>query len=298
LSALGRGEKSLKAYETALVYDPISPAVLGNISALRYEKGDFEGALVTARTNLKWNGEAAQALNMMARLRRHNADYVGAHALLFKAAKTNPDEYFVQTDLTNLYLDIGLDEQARGAARLAGVKATAFALTGDPQKAAELAKTDPGDYDAAYAAYLLSDYDFAYAVFRKEVTAYGLTEPDSFRPQEGHWLAVYAYVLKQKNDADAEILLNYLEKSLRGTSPDTTKFPEETLGAAALHMMRGNPDAALRWLDPIIDKGHVYLKLTNEPIFAPLADHPGYAKRLKRMQQTAKKYRAAIEKQL
>lgn len=62
-------------------------------------------------------------------------------------------------------------------------------------------------------------------------------------------------------------------------------------------MLKDDPDEALLWIDEAIDNGHVNLKLTRDPLFAPLKDHPGYKPRLKRMEELAKTYRAAIEKQ-
>ena len=298
LKKLGRNNQALKSYEGALIYDPISPSILSSISNLRYRAGDFKGASEAANINLKWNREAAPTLHMMAIFRRHRADYVGAHDFLVKAAKINPDEYFVQTDLTKLFLNIGLDKQALEAAKRPGIKATVHALLGDIQTAKELAKVDPSNYESGYAAYLLSDYEMAYSAFHKEISPYGLTKTGNFSPYDGPWLTVCAYVMIQQGDEGAQMFLNNLEKSLEGISPNTAKFPEENLGASALHMIRGKSDEALRWLDPLIDKGHVYLKLTHEPIFAPLASHPGFAARLDRMQKTAKKYRTVIKQQL
>ncbi len=200
--------------------------------------------------------------------------------------------------MTKLCIDIGLDRQALAAAKRPGIKAAVFALLGDIQNARDLIKTDPSSYESAYAAYLLSDHETAHSAFHKEINPFGLSKAGVFSPYDGPWLSVCTYVMIQQGHADAHMFLNSLEESLKGICPNTAKFPEENLGAAALYMIHEKPDEALRWLDPLIEKGHVYLKLTNEPIFAPLASYPGFAARLDHMQKTARKYRAAIKRYL
>ena len=292
-------EESLKAYEEVLKYDSVTPSTLGNYAFANILYGDLDKAMEATRKNVKWNPGAVPGLNMMARLLRFQGKYVEAHQYLIDAAKINAAEYYVQFDLANLYLSLGLDDLALEASKSDGIRARTLAFLGRDEAAARLIDKDPDTWEAGYAAYILGDNISAYKVHSpaaKEHKLYilgtriGKSQTDN--------LARIIYSFRQNNDPNAEIMLANLERYYGDRPPSEFQIPNEFLGGASLHMLKDDPDEALLWIDEAIDNGHVNLKLTRDPLFAPLKDHPGYKPRLKRMEELAKTYRAAIEKQL
>jgi len=107
-----------------------------------------------------------------------------------------------------------------------------------------------------------------------------------------------AYVLKQMDDPDAGLLQEKVEQFLGDRPVSSFKLIEAILGGAALRMMRDDPDGALSWIDAALEGGHSFLKLTQQPVFAPLAEHSGYLARLEKMEANAGRHRAAVERRL
>lgn len=294
----GKFQQSLETYQQALIYDPLEPAILGNIAALHLRKGNIADAIEAAETNLKWNNSAAQSLNMMSRLVLQQGDTIKGYDLLYRAALSNPDERYVQSDLSRFYAELGMIPEALSAARDPGTKASILAIVGDDELARRSIEQDKDHQIAAYVYYILGDNDTAYTIGKKDVKNYDMLGKSDIGISEILRAAEYVFILKQKDDPDAEFLLNKLEKTLAGLSKETSELTDSLLGAAAIQMMRGNQKGALRKLDVLINRGQAFLTLTEQPIFAPLAKNPGYAARLKRMEDNAQKHRQAIQNQL
>ncbi|GAB5486571.1 MAG: hypothetical protein Pars2KO_01410 [Parasphingorhabdus sp.] len=294
----GKFQQSLEAYQQALVYDPLEPAILGNIAALHLRKGNIADAINATETNLKWNKTAAQSLNMMSRLVLQQGETIEGYDLLYKAAQTNPDERYVQSDLSRFYADLGMDAEALSAARDPGTKASILALVGDDEVARRSIEQDKGHQIAAYVYYILGDYEAAYPIGKKDVQDYDLLGKNKIGISEILWTAEYAFILKQNDDPDAELLLNKLEKTVAGLSKETSELTDSLLGAAAIRIMRDDQKGALKKLDVAINRGQAFLTLTEQPIFAPLAKNPDFTSRQQRMEANAQKHREVIAERL
>lgn len=292
LALKGAFEESLAAFEEARIHDPLSPAILGNIALRKFDLGDIEGAKEATEVNLKWNSDAAQALNMMARLERNEGNYVEAHKLLLRATSTNANEFNVQHDLAMLYADIGLHQQAIEAAKIPATREKVRATIGEGQLPSKI-----GDYDAAYQAYLMGETRAAYPIFRKDVDNYEFLKGGAIGRNELLWVAEYVFVLDSQSDPDAQILLRRLEDLANKVPTDQIRQTDALLGRVAIRMLRDDPKGALEWLDRLIDKGHVFLHLSKNPIFAPLKNTPGFALRQRTMEENAAQYRTKIRKQ-
>ena len=295
----GQYEESLKAYEVLLQYDSVRPATLGNYAFANILYGDLDTAMEATRKNVRWNPGAVPGLNMMARLLRFQGNYVEAHQYLIDAAKINATEYYVQLDLADLYLSLGLDDLALEASKSDGIRARTLAFLGRGEAAARLIDKDPDTWEAGYAAYIIGDNISAYKVHSRTAKEEKLYIPDTrIGKSQPDNVGRSIYSFRQNNDPNAEIMLANLERYYGDRPPSEFQIPNEFLGGASLHMLKDDPDEALLWIDAAIDNGHVNLKLTRDPLFAPLKDHPGYKPRLKRMEELGKTYRDAIKKQL
>ena len=292
-------EESLKAYEEVLKYDSVRPATLGNYAFANILYGDLDTAMEATRKNVRWNPGAVPGLNMMARLLRFQGNYVEAHQYLIDAAKINATEYYVQFDLADLYLSLGLDDLALEASKSDGIRARTLAFLGRGEAAARLIDKDPDTWEAGSAAYIIGDNISAYKVHSRTAKEQKLYIPDTrIGKSQTDNVARIIYSFRQNNDPNAEIILANLERYYGDRPPSEFQLPNEFIGGASLHMLKDDPDEALLWIDAAIDNGHVNLKLTQDPLFAPLKNHPGYKSRLKRMEELAKTYRDAIKKQL
>lgn len=299
LLALARYTEALEAYDDALALDPLSDVSLANVAEIKSSLGDLEGALETARINLKWNGNTSIAHSTMASLQFNAGNYEKFHQSLLTAAKINPDELSVQGQLATFYLDIGLNDLALSTSKDLGTKVSTLALTGDMDAALEIAKQDASDIDMLYVFYLAEMYEQISENTYAEVEEYGLNKEDAFiSADEAFYYADVAFILKQLGSSDADIIVKNLQTYYGDNPPSNFQYLEQLLGGIALHLLLDDPEQALIWLDELINEGHSTLALVRIPIFKSLTKHPDFPARLQRMEENAATHRLMVAEQL
>ncbi len=294
LMKLRRFAEAVIIYEEALSRDALSPDTLNRVAEAKIYTKDVDGALEAALANLHWNPKTSSALDMSSFLLWNQGNYKRAHELLLEAYKLTPNDFYVTSDLTYLYVDIDMQEAAEKIVQSDYDKAFFYALTGDKEQARFHLEQVPNSIENDETAYLLKDYPKASTWMDETLNAEQLLDAAPLRMTDGDWMAKVCFVYKQASNPNADKVCDKLTDFYEGTTPADFPMIEDIFGGAAWHMINNAPDQALIWIDYLIEKDMAFLKLTTQPVFAPLENHPDYEERLVRIEKNAAKHRRSI----
>lgn len=109
------GEAKLAILTAAAAATPESVIARHNLGALRYERGDYAGALAELEAAAQLDGEQAVVLLNLGRVRLRRGDAAGAAAVLERAATLEPYIYWVHLNLARARQRLGDQNGARAA---------------------------------------------------------------------------------------------------------------------------------------------------------------------------------------
>lgn len=299
-SRKGQFALGLKAYQKALSLDPASITLQLNAVASQKSLGDYEGARASADAIIRSHPNAPQGYDMLARLLNETGDYENMHRLLKDSQALNPAGIASQEVLSNLYVNIGLYEQARSVATSSIISSDIETFIplfeGDKALARRNAKSLTRPNLVVLANYFLGDQAEAYANARKLTEIIGGITPEVVlaRPLAVSYIAdIYA----REGDPDAADIIKQLDAYFQDKGPADFVRSADLIGGAHWQLAKGNPKDALPWIDRMMTLGFIYSELGFAP-FDALRDDPEFTALVSRNNETRTRIRKAIEAQL
>jgi len=297
LGGLGQPEKALASFEKALELDPLSAVLLGNVGAYQHRLRDIAAARATNEKNIKYNPDSIHGYTMLARIKIDNGDYAGAHTLLMDALALNPESKAAQGALANIYFAVGMDGEVSKVSKQPDDLALVLFLSGQQQEALRLAHDNPDNVGMSFALFASGDVKGAYPGFRKFGTDSKMVE-NKVIPVFVISYSFLAYIFKENGDADADLLVDKLERYFGKEKAVGDYYSGDDLQAGILlQLIKGDEDTANVWMDRFLGLGFTDELFFATPPFDDLRGTPEFAKREVRMKQNAAKHRAEIEAQ-
>lgn len=297
LDYLGRTQEALNTYTKALASDPLSAGILNDLSYAQQQHGNISEAYATAMLNVKWNPESLDALDMASHLAWNQGDYAEAHRLLVNALSINSNVNFAITDLIFMYDDIDMKEEAPKVARSEVDRALVAAINGDRQPGYRILNGEPArTNDVEALSYLVEDYESASRVRQKPFHALAAANAQFVQPGLGFWFVEGCYIFRKVNDPIAEPVCAAVRDYYQNYRAKRFELSSDLLGGMGWHLINGDQEQALEWLDELIDRNHAFVNLTRQPLFSVLQHNSAYVPRLERMQVNAAKHREAIRR--
>lgn len=292
---LGRFEQSRNAFERALHQDPISINLLGNFSLINIETGQLDTARAFAERNLKLHPNSPFALYVMGKIHSEEGQHLNAHKVYTRAIDLNPEYYHAQYNLSLLYTDLGDADRALHTASHESAKILNYALLGKCDHVARMKPAEIKLNQEAFALYICGDSTSGYALIDDVAHQYNYSHPDfPIGGSQFFKILILADILLQNEDKDGEVIVQKLSQFYDGKSPDDFNMSTHLLGGAGFHLLSGNPDQAMDWIDKLVESGHPYVTLKRWPLFSTLESYPEFSDRQKGFEQNAKEIRIAI----
>jgi len=294
---LGQNEKALVSFQKALELDPLSAVLLGNFGYFQEALENFAAARAIHEKNIRYNPTSPQGYLALGRIKYDNVDYVGAHTLFKDAQALNPEGSTTRSVLRNMYVEVGLFDQAVPYAQTPDEQGSLLIMRGDLEAARKLVAENPDK--TSFIALLLGDTAAAYPEIREQATqinllAFPVTQDlaDDF--------ALIAMVFQEQSDPDGQILLDKLGVYFVGKTPADFTNGQVLFGAGLLYVANGSTEQALPWFERMADVGYARAGVENvsPPWMDKLRQYPRWLEVEKRLNANAAKHRALIEAQL
>lgn len=294
-SSIGQFTLALEATQKGLSLDPASEVLQSNAAYYQNALGDFEGARASAEALIRNHPNSSHGYSALARLLAQTGDYENMHRLLKDAQALNSEDYDTQGQLSFFYATIGLDEEARSATSAPLIEVTIPVVSGDKALALSNAKSLTNPLELFYVHYFLGDQTEAYVNAKKVETFYPFTA--------GRVAAVTDYVsyladtYSRAGDPGATDLIKKIDDYFQGKGPAEFTRLQDLEAGARLQFIKDSPQAALPWIERMMD-----LELMNSALdLAPydvLRDDPAFTALLARNTERRESVRKAIEAQL
>ena len=295
--SLGQNEKAMASFEKALELDPLSAVLLGNLGYYQEALGNLAAARATHEKNIRYNPTSMQGYFGLGMIKYGNGDYVGAHTLFKDAQALNPEKSTTRSVLRNIYVDVGLFDQAIPYAQTPDEKGTLLVMRGDLEAARNLVAENPDT--ATSLAFLLGDTAAAYPELRKQVSKVNLLAfPVSQDLADD--MVLIAMIFQEQSDPDGQILIDKLGVYFAGKTPADFTNGDALLGAGLLAVANGQTEQALPWFERMADVGFAWAGIENVSFLGmdKLRQYPKWLAIEKRLNANAAKHRALIEAQL
>ena len=291
-------QEALAIIQKAQALDPLSAIILSNLGYAQLQVGDREAAKKTMLDNMRWNPDSPFGLEGLALLSFEDGDFAAAHSLYMDALVLNSEGRTSQNALAYIYFSVGMYGAVSTVSKQPSDIALALFLSGQKGEAQKLVRDNPDNVGMSFALFVSGDVKGAYPGFRKDVADNNLLQGNvipAFVLQYGF----RAYILKENGDADADIIVGKLENYFgKDKAAGDYNLGNDLRAGILLQLIKGDEDAALKWIDRFLDLGFADELFFTTPPFDNLRGAPEFAKRQVRMKQNAAKHRAEIEAQL
>ena len=291
-------QEALAIIQKAQALDPLSAIILSNLGYAQLQVGDREAAKKTMLDNMRWNPDSPFGLEGLALLSFEDGDFAAAHSLYMDALALNSEGRTSQNALAYIYFSVGMYGAVSTVSKQPSDIALALFLSGQKGEAQKLVRDNPDNVGMSFALFVSGDVKGAYPGFRKDVADNNLLQGNvipAFVLQYGF----RAYILKENGDADADIIVGKLENYFgKDKAAGDYNLGNDLRAGILLQLIKGDEDAALKWIDRFLDLGFADEFFFTTPPFDNLRGAPEFAKRQVRMKQNAAKHRAEIEAQL
>ncbi len=294
----GQPEKALSAFQKALALDPLSAVLLTNAAIYQQQLGDIAGARQTALDNIRWNPESAFGYRNLAQINLEEGDFAAAHSYLKDSQARNSEQFSIRYQLLTLYLDIGLLDQARTIARTPYEKAMVHFSSGETEKAKVLYSEITNELEKLNMGYLLQDYAAIAAIIDKYQP---LIIPKGIPLTKDGNLETAAYFTfgyAQTGHADTEEFTKLLDNYFKEKQPAEFSTQAELYAGAILQIIKGNPDAAIAWLEQGFELGSFSQAELLDPVFDSIREKPAFQAIVARTDKILAVQRADIQNQL
>lgn len=293
-SSLSHVDAAKASFETAQRLNPLAPVIFSNLFRTNWDKGDLEAMLALGQESFRLNPDTIFARRVLGGALRESGNYAAAHRLF----KDNEALFGAGRDqLGAFYHLVGRDDLAAPYAD-AYLKALIALRNGDKQGAAALIR---GGYEFQEVAILrwAGEIDAAYALVKQDIARRRLLSDETQIAVRYQTFDIYyAIILMAKKDPAGEVYRARLAARFDGKTPADFRLRDSFYAGALWRMMNGETDAALTWLDALIEAGHVWPDIVIEPLFDPIRDSEGFQTRIARLEDNAARHRAAADLRL
>ncbi len=296
LQRILQSEAALAAFQKGRALDPLSPVLLNNIVSVQSDLGQIEAAKETAADNIRWNPSKPFGYLNLAKLSMISTDYSKAHSLLKDAEALNPEGDEAKSSLSDLYLLMGMNEEAMETVTVPGEKASILAYTGKQTEALELISENTPPFDQIVVHYYLRDFATVLSLLRG-IQPMQTGPLNELVPGLIYWYAITTYFYSQAGHADAPARIAKLDEYFSAKSPESIESEDGLLAWTVYQIIKNNPDAAYFSIDKLIDRGIVN-KILDEPPFDGLRETPEFKLYYAKMEENRARHRDAIKAQL
>lgn len=293
-----KGEFSLglEAYQTALSLDPASESLQSNVAYNQNALGDFDGARASAEDLIRNHANSSLGYSTLASFLSQTEDYETTHRLLKHAQAFNSEDLTIQGDLSSFYAEIGLFEQARGATSSPLIDVIIPMVAGDKVLALTKAKSLTSPFDLFYVHCFIGNQAEAYTNAQKVIgTLDGITSGHVLNNTD--WVSYLADTYAHAGDPGTADIIKKLDDYFQDKGPTVFTRLQDLEAGARLQFIKGNPKAALPWVERMMDLGLMNAVLDLAP-YDVLRDDPEFTALLARNTETRTRIRKAIEAQL
>ena len=218
------------------------------------------------------------------------------HRLLKDAQALNSEDLTIQGQLSSFYAEIGLYEQARAATSLPLIDVIIPIVAGDKVLALTNVKSLTSPFDLFYVHYFLGDQAEAYTNAQKVIgTIDGITSGLVLNNTD--FVSYIAETYARAGDPGAADIIKKLDDYFQDKGPAEFTRLQDIEGGARLQFLKGTPQAALPWVERMMDLGLMNIVLDLAP-YDVLRDDPEFIALVARNTETRARVRKAIEAQL
>jgi TolB-like protein/DNA-binding winged helix-turn-helix (wHTH) protein len=293
-SNLLRIDDAKQSFEASRRLDPLAPVIFANLFRVYWDKDDLDAMLALGEETLRHNSDSIFARRILGGALRESGNYTAAHRLF----KDNEALYGAsRRQLSVLYQHIGRYDLA---APYADVYQTALAalLASNPERAANMVRGGSELFDVAILRWA-GDRDAAYNMAKADIARRNLLSPQAqIAARDQTYDIYYADLLREKSDPTAAIFLAKLGTRFNSKEPVDFRLRDSLYAGALWHMLHGDTEASLQWLDALVSAGHVWPEIAIEPLFDPIRNNKNFQMRVANLKKNAARHRAAIEAQL
>lgn len=293
-SSLSHIDDAKSSFETAQRLNPLAPVIFANLFRTNWDKGDLDAMFALGEENARLNPDSIFARRIMGGSQRENGNYAAAHRLF----KDNEATFGASKDqLAELYHMIGRHDLATRYA-VPYLDARIALREGENARAVSMIASEYSFHKAAVLRWA-GEIDAAYEVVKNDIARRNLLSDETQIAVRYQTFDIYyADILTRKSDPAADIYRTRLAQRFEGKEPADFRFRDSFYAGALWHMMKGDADAALIWLDALIGAGHAWPDIAIEPLFDPIRESAAFQKRLAGLDENAARHRGAIEVQL
>lgn len=294
----GKGQYALalEAFQKGLRLDPASEVLQSNVAYAQNALGDFDGARASAEDLIRNHPDSPPGYRVLAGFLQETGDYERAHQLLKDAQALNSENLDIQRQLSWFYASIGLFDQARSATGSPIIEVIIPVVSGDKALALSNAKSLTNLLDLFYVHYFLGDQAEAYANARNLIGT-----PESITPgrvlNSTDYVSYIADTYARAGDPDAADIIKKLHDYFQDKGPAEFTRLQDLEAGSRLQIIKGNPEAALPWIERMMDLGLMNIVLDFAPYDA-LRDDPEFVALVARNTERRASVREAIETQL
>lgn len=292
---LGDIDKVQESLDIAISIAPLSDRVLQISAEAKLANGDYAGSLEAAHASAWWNPNSTRALVTMSRVQLQDAEYEKALVYLERARTQNPLDNAIVYDLIYLYNNLDMLEERDNIARSKMQQSIVQSLNDNGEEALVLIGNLDLEDIHLDTHYFLREY--ARAAQRFDVYLANRSEFGVLRGQ-GLQYARMCYVYTRTRSPLQERVCDALAAYYEDKSPEGFALYEDVLGGAGFKLMQDETDAARTWLDVLVQRGHAFMNITDEPVFAKFKTVEGFEALYAQMNENAELHRSHIRGKL
>ncbi len=299
---INRNEDALRDLYSALQREPVSPIIMVNITQIEAELGNTDVAEKIAQQNLEINPDSFLAVSGMAQLHLMKGEYIAAFQYLSKAQKQNPFGELTNRHLAELKWRLGFADQEY----LSNIESTWTAAgahylsIGEREKALKIARDNEQFVKSGLSSHIFyywgGEIEDAYRLARPYADRMGLTNAASYEFTNIKDIVSIIRIFELANDDQADRMRAQYTMHIDGKKPSDIALPDRVYLVASWHMLNGDTDEALRWIDYMLDNGFVPREMMLDPIFEPIRNSEAFKNRVSQLNENAKVHRSAIER--
>ena len=280
---------TLKAYKDTLDLTPTDPWTLANYSQASFCNEDFKEARDVVNRLKIWHPE--HRLTTLAGMRQAQA--LGDYDVALKGAKQLLKQGLINHEESGpfraLFFDLGHAELILPHVRFPPAKAHVYAMLDNKEAAFREAAVIEKFTSSVIARLIVDDTYFPEGYFVNAAYA-RVGEPDNLTRANScklDYLIRDTYVLQKIGSNKFEPFLALLTEYFDGRNPKALNTRQEHTALMGLHMLQGESDKAIEVMDTAMERGFLFIGSFREPFLRELKSHPGFAKRLAEMENTA-----------
>lgn len=278
LELQGDAARADNAYDIALSFDPLSPAILSKAARSKFGRGLHEEAFSIAKKNLTWNPEDIDAQIDLAVFYRETGAYEMAYEMLSKALAENGRNARAQFELLLTLRNLGRMDVARQFDLNHEVNVLAYTFEGE-EELARLAQThDPLGVFTGYMEYTFGNsqplFQFLAGTGRYESFRSGVADISSLYLFDA---VFYAHASLGISDDSAKHILRNVRRYYAGRALETLKSLEEFMALAGLYALDGDIASVNSVLKAATENGFFFTGVVLQaPVFANVRSDPEF----------------------